>query len=173
MKKNFSIIIALFVVITISACGKKDKEGNINKPDGKYFAIQDVEDMKSAEDYRYFTVVTIDNKKITDVEWNAYHTQGSIQKCEGASKYDCSVAGIYGMYGDEGEWHEQADKVTKWIVDNQKYTGVTFEGGKTDAISSVTITSEELFLLVQEALANDPVEAGEFGNDGYYYSEDG
>ena len=99
--------------------------------------------------------------------------QGGIQKCQGASKYDCSVAGTYGMNGDKGEWHEQADKVTKWIVDNQKYTGVTFNNGRADAITSVSITSEELFLLVQEALAKDPVPAGNFGQDGYYYAETG
>ena len=63
MKKIASIIMALFIVLTISAC-KKDKEGNIDKPDGKYFAIQDVEDMKSAEDYRYWTVVTIKIRKL-------------------------------------------------------------------------------------------------------------
>lgn len=174
MKKIISIFMVLFVVIVISACGKDDdKEGNIDKPDGKYFAIQSVEDMKSAEDYRYWTVVTVKNKKITKVEWNAYHTQGGIQKCEGASKYDCSVAGIYGMNGNKGEWHEQANKVTKWIVDNQKYTGLTFDNKKTDAISSVSITTEELFLLVQEALVGDPVPKGNFGSDGYYYAEDG
>lgn len=172
MKKFASIIMALFIVLTISAC-KKDEEGNIDKPDGKYFAIQDVEDMKSVEDYRYWTVVTIKNKKITNVEWNAYHIQGGVQKCEGASKYDCSVAGLYGMNGNKGEWHEQADKVTKWIVDNQKYTGVTFNNGKADAITSVSITSEELFKLVEEALSKDPVPAGDFGQDGYYYAETG
>lgn len=176
MKKFLTIMMVLFSIIVISACGKEEeKPGNINKADGKYFAIQEVEDMAKIEDYRYWTVVTIKNKKITDVEWNAYHTQGGLAKCEGADKYTCSVAKKYGMENDPnnsaGAWHTQADKATKWIIDNQQYSGLDFTGGVADDISSVTMTTEELFVLVGKALASDPVESGDFGDDGYYYAE--
>ncbi len=173
MKKLFMVIMVLFVAVVISAC-KKDKPGKFDYADGKYFAIQDVEDLKKPEDYRYWTVVTIKNKKITDVEWNAYHIAGGAAKCQGDDKYQCSVDGVYAMGGKEGEWHEQADETTKWIVKNQKIgKDLTFTNGKTDAISSVSITVEELFDLIDEALKGQPVAKGNFKEDGFFYYESG
>lgn len=60
--------------------------------------------------------------------------------------------------GEKGTWVEQADKITKWLVDNQK----------TDLVITVSITTQGFFDLVKVALESDPVEAGHY-KDGYYY----
>ncbi|QVK17852.1 hypothetical protein KHQ81_13615 [Mycoplasmatota bacterium] len=173
MKKFFMIMIALMVAITVSACKKEVvKEGKFDKADGQYFAVSET----ANNGYVYWTVVTIKDKKITDVEWDGYNVDGGASKCLGDSKYQCSVDGNYKMkdiaQSPKGYWYEQADKATKWIVDNQKVKAdVTFKEGKTDAISSVSITTETLFNLVDTALNTDPVAKGDYAKDGFYYIE--
>jgi len=167
MKKLLVIMTALLIAVAISGC-KKEEPGKFDKPDGQYFAIAD-----NTTGYKYYTVVTIENKKITDVEWNAYNVDGGAMKCLGADKYECAKDGNYGMESraTKGEWDVQADNTTNWIVKNQKVkSDITFTDGKTDAISTVSITTEELFDLITEALASTAVVKGDY-EDGYYYVE--
>jgi len=168
MKKLFLILTTFIIVTSIYGC-KKDVEGKFDKPDGMYFAIDDAE-----SGYNSWTVVTIKNKKITDVEWNSYHIDGGEAKCLGDSKYQCSVDGIYGMenVADKGAWYEQADKTTKWIVDNQKTkSDLSFDDGVADAITSVTMSTEDLFDLIEEALNSTAIVDGDYTKDGFYYYE--
>ncbi len=170
MKKLLLIVTALFIAISVSAC-KKEEEGTFEKADGQYFAIAE----EPANSYVYWTIVTIENKKITDVEWNGYHIDGGAVNCLGDNKYNCSKDGNYQMVergGASAPWYEQVDDVTDYIVENQTIKAdLTFDDhGVVDEISSVSIHSIELFDLIDEALAGEPVPEGDY-TDGYYYFE--
>jgi len=168
MKKLFTIFSLVLLALVLSACTGKTK-GKFDYKDGVYFAIQERTENQT---YRYWVTVTIKDKKITNVTWDAYHVDGAAVNCRGDSKMVCSEKGNYGMNANNGEWYLQAKRVTDWIVANQKI-GNEIEikdNGKTDAIASVSITVKELFDLIDEALENEPVEKGDY-KDGYYYVE--
>lgn len=170
MKKLFTIFSLVLLAVILSACTGKGKEGKFDYENGVYFAIQD---RTEGQTYRYWVTVTIKDKKITNVTWDAYHVDGAAVRCKGESKYVCSEKGNYGdMGGQYGDWHEQAKRATDWIVKNQKIgKDITIgNDGKTDAISSVSVTVKELFDLIDEAFENGPVAKGDY-NDGFYYVE--
>ena len=47
--------------------------------------------------------------------------------------------GEYVMTEDGPKWHEQADAVVKYVLDNQSLDGLINEDGYTDTIASVSI----------------------------------
>ncbi len=178
MKKLCVIMTALLLSVVLVGCGEEKtttttttteptEVGNFDVADGYYFAVAD----EFANGYKYWVVVSVEDKIITDIDWNGYHIDGGAGKCQGYDKVTCSELGIYGMNGSKGEWHTQAENATDWILVNQTLDVTADETGHIDAITTVSVHSEEMFDLVEAALENDPVAEGSLANDGYYYKE--
>jgi uncharacterized protein YuzB (UPF0349 family) len=169
MKKLLITLTLVFLAVVLGACGKKETGGNFDVPNGKYFAAADT----FSNGYRYYVVVDVKDKEITNVEWNGYNIDGGAGKCLGDDKLTCADPdnNTYGMSGDLGTWTEQSEAAAQWIVDNQQIVTPLDETGHADAVSTASIHTGELFELVFDALANGPVPAGDYTEDGYYYYE--
>ena len=69
------------------------------------------------------------------------------------------------------KWHEQIEKLESYIINNQDTSAIqTTEDGKTDTISGVTISVTPFLQLMNTALADGPIEKGNY-QDGHYYAE--
>ena len=132
--------------------------------DGVYYAAGEV-----SNDWRPYVVVTVEKGKITDALWSATNV---VPK---GDKVVISEDGGYGMVaygGAKAEWHEQAKAAEDWLIKNQdpaKFDSLyTDEEGHTAALTtdsgaSVSIHVSEFFALAAQALASEPVPAGQYG----------
>ncbi len=167
MKKILVIFAILILAISLESCTKK-KQGNFDYVDGSYFAADTTFD----NGFRYWVVVTVKDKAIKSVVWNAYNADGGASKCLGDDKITCSEKGNYGLNGAKGTWDVQEKAAVDWIVQNQNISNITFnDDGTTDAITSVSISTKDLFALCNQALSNGAVAKGKYAKDGYYYIE--
>lgn len=105
---------------------------------------------------------------MTSVNWNELHKDG------GLDKKTSSMKGIYGMVakgGSQSEWHEQAELMEQFVIEQQSTTGINANSdGYTDAVSGVSVTVDEFARLVNKALNAGPVTKGQY-KDGYYSAE--
>lgn len=76
--------------------------------------------------------VTIEKNRITALTWDAVNA-------DGIGKRELSSGGNYNMTDNGLKWHEQADALAGYVLENQSAAGLMNEGGTTDAISSVSI----------------------------------
>lgn len=150
-----ALLLAVSMLVGCSAAKYKD---------GVYFAQGE-----TSNNWRPYVVVTVEKGKIVDAIWSATNTvpQGD--------KVAISENGGYGMvaYGAaKSEWHEQAKAAEDWLVKNQdpaKFDSLyTDEEGHTAALTtdsgaSVSIHVSEFFALAAQALASEPVPAGQYG----------
>ncbi|MEZ4628813.1 MAG: hypothetical protein R2912_12295 [Eubacteriales bacterium] len=150
-----ALMLAVSMLVGCSAAKYKD---------GVYFAQGE-----TSNNWRPYVVVTVEKGKIVDAIWSATNTvpQGD--------KVAISENGGYGMvaYGAaKSEWHEQAKAAEDWLVKNQdpaKFDSLyTDEEGHTAALTtdsgaSVSIHVSEFFKLAAQALASEPVPAGQYG----------
>lgn len=94
--------------------------------------------------------LTVMNGKIAAVRWNGVHKDG------GTDKITRSASGEYGMkaHGNAvAEWHEQTALAEKFLLEKQDPAAIAIgDGGKTDAISGVTIAVSEFVELANKAL---------------------
>ncbi|MFA5447305.1 MAG: hypothetical protein WC233_03390 [Sphaerochaeta sp.] len=122
--------------------------------DGAYFAIGD--DYPS--DWKEWVSLTVINGRIAGANWSALNRTGDEKKA-----YD--KAGKYNMvkFGQaRAEWWEQAYDTEQYLIENQKT-------GSVDEIGSVSIHVDAFDELVEQALANGPVQMGPWA-DGVYYA---
>jgi major membrane immunogen (membrane-anchored lipoprotein) len=160
MKKRilFVVMALLLVVSMFAGCSAAKYK------DGVYYAAGEV-----SNDWRPYVVVTVEKGKIVDAFWSATNTvpQGD--------KVAISENGGYGMvaYGAaKSEWHEQAKAAEDWLVKNQdpaKFESLYSDAEghttalTTDSGASVSIHVSEFFTLAAQALASEPVPAGQYG----------
>lgn len=101
--------------------------------DGDYVYVSDNADDNGFKDQIHLTVK---NGKITSLVWDCV-------KEDGTGKRELSKAGQYVMTEDGPLWHEQADALAAYLVENQTETGLTDESGYAapgnDAVASVSI----------------------------------
>ena len=133
--------------------------------DGVYFARDEI-----SGSWTYFVIVTVDGGKITDAYW------GGTNFVPQGDKRVLSENGTYGMVqfgGAQSYWYEQAEAAEAWLVENQDPTAFeslyTDEEGHTDSLTtdggaSVSVHVIEFFSLAEQALASDPIPAGEYGD---------
>ncbi|WP_077610731.1 FMN-binding protein [Clostridium sp. Marseille-P2415] len=76
--------------------------------------------------------MTIKDNAITSLTWDCV-------KEDGSKKSQLSMDGQYVMTENGPKWHEQAEAVVKYVLDNQSVEGLANADGYTDAISSVSI----------------------------------
>ncbi|WP_432663775.1 hypothetical protein R9X47_24680 [Wukongibacter baidiensis] len=136
--------------------------------DGVYFAKED----GFSENSGWKDVVTIEVKdgKIATVQWNGAHKNG------GVDKVTASEEGKYPMVekgGAKAPWHEQAEKVEAYLIDTQDTNAIEYKDneGHTDVISGATMKVKGFFGLAEKALADGPVDKGQY-KDGAYHAEE-
>jgi len=191
MKKTASILLSLTLLLGLmTACGggtdnapaneapavETPAAGNGNAQaeepadeakwaDGVYYAEGEYAEKSG---YKEIIALQVEGGKIASVNWNALHKDG------GLDKKALSEQGAYGMVakgGAQAEWHEQAAKLERFLIDQQDVAAITLDAeGKTDAVSGVSIGAGEFAALAGEALAAGPVEAGPY-KDGSYRAE--
>jgi hypothetical protein len=139
-----------------------------------YFAQEETFDL-SDNGWKDFVVVYVEDGVIEDVYWSGTNIVPQTEK------YITSKNGNYGMYQkglSSSPWYQQADAMTSFIIENQS-TSIfsayrTDSDGHTNNIytdtgTSVSIATDDLFDLVDQALESDPIEAGDYvlGNREY------
>ncbi|WP_172198016.1 FMN-binding protein [Saccharibacillus qingshengii] len=132
--------------------------------DGMYFAQGD---MDTESGWQPYVILQVEGGKITDATWSA----SSINA--GPDKKTSSEEGKYGMKAGGGstEWHEQAEKVEQYLIDNQDPAAITTNAeGYTDVVSGVPVHVNDFTEVAAAALAAGPVEAGPY-KDGAYRAE--
>lgn len=82
--------------------------------------------------YKDHVEMTIEGNTITALTWNGVDKDGT-------SKRKLSMEGKYVMTEEGPKWHEQADAVANYVLENQSLEGLIDENGYTDAVSSVSI----------------------------------
>jgi major membrane immunogen (membrane-anchored lipoprotein) len=156
------IIAALVLGILVSGMSFAD----VKAKDGVYFS-QAAEFGKTG--WKTQVVVEVKGGKIVKVNWNG------ISNLPGAAdKKAYSLAGKYGMEkaAKQGSWDKQAAAAESWLVKTQDVNFSKFDkDGKTDAISGATMTVNEFFTMVNQALAGTAVPKGIYKTDGWYYAE--
>ncbi|GLB29540.1 hypothetical protein LAD12857_14630 [Lacrimispora amygdalina] len=76
--------------------------------------------------------MTVKDNAITALTWDCI-------KEDGTKKSQLSMDGKYVMTENGPKWHEQAEAVVKYVLENQSLEGLVNEEGYTDAVSSVSI----------------------------------
>lgn len=136
--------------------------------DGIYFASEDAFSENSG--WKDVVILEVKDGKIADVQW----TGASVKA--GVDKATASKDGLYKMveFGNAtAPWFEQAEKVEAYLLESQDPKAIEFsdDQGHTDAISGATISVKGFFALAEKALANGPVEKGQY-KDGAYHAEE-
>lgn len=160
MKKRILLVVmalmlAVSMLVGCSAAKYKD---------GVYFAKGEY-----SNGWRGFVVVTVEKGKITDAYW------GGTNVVPQGDKRVISENGGYDMVtyaGAKSQWFEQAKACEDWLIKNQdpaKFDSlISDEEGRTAALTtdsgaSVSIHVSEFFALAAQALASEPVPAGQYG----------
>lgn len=148
------IAIALTAVLSLGlvACGGNNNKANNSNgqsssssdsqgqyKDGEYHA--EAEDFDEKTGYKATVDVKVENGKIASIKWDGVDKDGN-------SKRKLSEEGKYGMVEKakaQAEWHEQAKLVEDQVISSQELE-------KVDAITGVSINTDEFFNLIQEAL---------------------
>ncbi|MFY9592916.1 MAG: hypothetical protein WAQ88_01165 [Caldicoprobacterales bacterium] len=151
MRKLFSILLMLVLVVTIFAGCGGDKKGDdaAALKDGTYTAEEADFDEKSG--WKDNVTIEVKDGKIAKVDWNSTHKDG------GKDKKTSSKDGDYAMVAKGNaiaEWHEQAEKVEEFLIEKQDVNAIDVkDDGKTDTIAGVTMNVDGFVALVKEALA--------------------
>lgn len=154
MKKVFFVMLSVLGLMTLAACGKAERT--------YYFAI---ETPTQDSEWLYWVEIVKEGDKIVEAKWDGLSILGDTNKYAGKSKYQASKDGLYDMHPGSTEknwWHDQADKVTAKLIETQNYND------REPLPAGVTITTDNFYVLVEKALASDPIEKGEY-KDGYYF----
>ena len=114
------------------------------KKDGWFYSMATTPDKSG---YKATALITVVNGRIVSVNLNAVHKDG------GDSKFVRAVKGTYKMNAKQGEWHIQVPRIEAEIVRLQDPSKLKVKSdGKTDAISGVSITVNEMTAVIAEAL---------------------
>lgn len=182
MKKTLLLLLLSVMVVTVVACGDAGETGTTTPTgeneeatnetpaegelqDGTYFAM---EDEYPDSGWKGALTLVVEGGKITDATWTGLNKYGNTDKRTN------SIDGEYGMVagGATAEWHEQAEAIEAWLIENQNVEGPALEDGRTDEISGATVRVGAFFDLAKKALAAGPIEKGQFTDGNYYAEED-
>lgn len=190
MKRIMILLLALVLVLSLGACGKKEEttttpevkpdetvkeeapataaepEKTSELKDGTYFAMDDA---FADNGWKSAVTLKVEGGKIVAADWNG------VNKKAGVDKKTFSKEGNYGMKEKgkaQAEWHEQAEKVEAYLVEMQDPTKIEYKDneGHTDAISGVSIHVNDFFELAKKALDKGPIEMGSY-KDGAHHAE--
>lgn len=95
--------------------------------------------------------MTVQEHRITELQWDAVDA-------EGTGKRKLSEEGQYVMTDDGPKWHEQADMLARYLVENQTEEGLLADSGYgSDAVAAVSIYAGGFLEAVKQCLLNGPV----------------
>ncbi|ABX43392.1 FMN-binding protein [Lachnoclostridium phytofermentans] len=110
--------------------------------DGKY----KVEAKEASNGYTSQLSMTIAGGLITEVVWDCVDANGNLKSVQ-------AINGEYVMTEKGPNWAEQAEALAQYVIEHQGLTGLTIdEGGKTDAVASVSISISDFVAQVEECL---------------------
>ncbi|WP_442603328.1 FMN-binding protein [Paenibacillus sp. KN14-4R] len=178
MKKLSTLFASVLIIGLLAGCGESADKGAAASPspssqtavqgkykDGAYYAEgqYDEKGLKGA------IVLQVKGGKITDVNWTEVDKKG------GPDKKELSKTGKYGMKEKgkaQSEWHVQAEKVEKFLVEKQDVAAIALKDdeGHTDAVSGVSIKVKDFTALAAKALEAGPAKTGPY-KDGAYHAE--
>lgn len=135
--------------------------------DGEYEYMVDQPDSNG---YRSRVMLTVENGVITACNWDA-------QAEDGTWKSQLSMDGSYVMTEDGLKWHEQAEALAGYVIENQTLDGLENGNGYTDVVSGVSINIQPFIDGVEECLMQAAeslmdIEEPEVLLDGEYSYED-
>ncbi len=176
MKKHLALLMTLLLAATaLAGCGAKQAETPAPAPtapetaawvDGMYYAEGDSYDAKSG--WKSTVLLEVKDGKIISANWNG------ISNKLGVDKKTASQTGKYPMVevgGAKAPWHDQAAEMEKYLIEKQDPKAITVNAeGKTDAVSSVTISVGDFATLADKALTAGPATPGAY-KDGTYHAE--
>lgn len=176
MKKHLALLMTLLLAASVLAgCGAKQAETPAPAPtpdetaawaDGMYYAQDDTYDAESG--WKSTVLLEVKDGKIVSANWNG------ISNKLGLDKKTASQTGKYPMVekgGAKAPWHDQAAEMEKFLIEKQDPKAITVNAeGKTDAVSSVTISVGDFATLADKALTAGPATAGTY-KDGTYHAE--
>lgn len=182
MKKFISMAIALTMVFTLAACGGKEEAPVEEAPvaeapaDEEPVTEEPVTEEPAAEEPAAEEPAAEEEGAFKD---GTYSAQGEFDQytgfattvevvveggaitavnidgvnAEGGTKTEAVAAGSYDM-GGAVSWTDQAKAIADYVVANQGTEGVTVDAdGKTDAITSVSISVNDILAVTDEAIA--------------------
>ncbi len=122
--------------------GTGDPEEAGNLQDGTYKAEAD----EYSNDFKSQVELTIKDGRIVSVNWDEL-------KQDGESKKNLSIKGEYNMTETGPKWHEQAEQMENTLLEVQDPMKIEMNNdGKTDAISSVSISINNFVKLAQDCI---------------------
>lgn len=131
----------------------KQEHDNVTLQDGSYQS----KGKQDEEGYQPEVEVTIQDGEIKEVFWDE-------KKENGDSKRSQSIAGEYHLEQEGLRWHEQAEKLEQFIVEEQSVEGILLnQERKTDRLSSVTIKTDSFVSMVQDCIRQ--AQSGEQDNE--------
>lgn len=115
----------------------------LNLTDGTYTA----EAAEFHNGYKDIVTVVVEGGKIVSVDYNCLTEAGGTKRAE-------SENGEYVMTEDGPLWHEQADALAQYVVENQGTAGLNLgDNGKTDVIAGVSIAISGAETLINDCIA--------------------
>lgn len=176
MKKHLVILMAMLLAASaLAGCGAKQEAAPAPEAaapaatesalaDGTYFAAADSFDAESG--WKSTVTIEVKDGKIASADWNG------VSNNLGIDKKTASQTGKYPMVevgGAKAPWHEQAAQMEAFLVEKQDPKAITVGAeGKTDVVSSVTISVGDFATLAEKALAAGPAQAGPYKNGNYH-----
>ena len=147
-----AIMLALTVMLNLSACGEKNKENSSGDMNSSTATYKDGEYKASAakfdsQGYKPYVNITVRDGKIYSIDCDAEHSDGGTKK-------DHSESGRYNMKegGAQYEWHEEIAIFEQYVTENGFENVILDTSGKTDAITGCTIAVSEYVELMKKAL---------------------
>ena len=143
-----SVDVSVFVQLARNAAaqarGETSAEPAAGYADGTYKAEEDAYE----EGYKQFVEVTVQDGKITAVNWDAYKEDSD------STKKKESEEGRYTMTETGKKWHEQAEIMEKALIEAGDPDKIVFspDDGKTDAYAGVSIDVSPFVKLASAAL---------------------
>ncbi len=121
--------------------------------DGVYRAAESNYD---ASGFRHFVELTVSNREITAVNWDAEQQDGN------ETKKELSRSGHYRMSDTGLPWHSQAEIMERALLDVQDPSRLVYspDTGKTDAYTGATVTVSPFVKLASEAFRQAQVTEG-------------
>lgn len=140
------IVMVVLSVVVIFASGYFENQGEttVTLKDGSY--KMEARDFDGSG-YKGMVSMEVAAGAITSVTWDLVNEAGEY-------KSQLSMDGKYVMTDSNPMWHEQAEMLAKYVIENQSVDGLTMDAdGKTDAVASVSISIQGFVDLVTDCLA--------------------
>ena len=138
------VILSVAVILVSNLLNKEVVTPSLELKDGSYKAEATEFDESG---YKGMVSMEVAGGAITAVTWDLVNEAGEY-------KSQLSMDGKYVMTESNPKWHEQAEMLSAYVIENQSVDGLKLDAdGKTDAIASVSIDISGFIDLLSDCLA--------------------